>query len=311
MGLIRVVLIAVLWAGSVHADAAAIEAAWRGWVAQTGTDRSTLAITRNGRVVASHGVGRAPDEPVPLASLSKSITGACILALERQGRVSTSQTVGEILGPAGFPMSPGAARITVAELLTHSSGINRDTTQGRPSPWRARGGDKTLPVTLAALEREPGPKGFAYNNENYAVLGAVVAVVAGESVANLCPRLVLGPLGLSARVSEDFGGGVPWGGFEMSAPDFARFAASLSPRRDWPRAPVGNGISYGPGVMLREDRGSTTIWHFGSWCFLFGRSAGAYFFQLSDGWGVTVSYDRCLSTAQTNALDAALAAAVR
>ncbi|SLN58073.1 serine hydrolase domain-containing protein [Roseisalinus antarcticus] len=311
MVLIRLVVILALWAGSAAADARALEAAWRGWVAQAGVTGSTIAITRDGQLVRSLGIGEDPEARAPLASLSKSITGACILALERQGLLSTSQTVGQLFSGTGMAMTQGASRITVAELLTHSSGLMRDSTQGRPSPWRARGGDRTLEVAQTAMSRNPGPKQFVYNNENYAVLGAVIQVVAGENPALVCPRLVLAPLGLDAAVSREFGGGVSWGGNEMSAPDFARFAASLAPRRDWPRLPMGGGVSYGPGVMLKEGGGRTTLWHFGSWCFLFGQSAGAYFFQLADSWGVTVTYNRCLSQSQTQALDVALASAIR
>jgi len=294
------------WAGLAAADADRLEAAWRGWVAQTGIGKSSIAIVRNGAVVRSLGIGMEPGERAPLASLSKSITGACIMALEAEGRVWRGQTMGELLGRTPLEMTPGAAGITVAELLTHSSGLMQDSTQGRPTPWGVRGGDRTVQVTQTALRREPGPKRFFYNNENYAVLGAVIAVVTRRDVHDVCPEL----LGIDARVNMAFGGGVPWGGFEMSAPDFARFAAGLTPRRDWPTTPMGGGVRYGPGVMLSEA-GRGAIWHFGSWCFVLGRSTGAYFFQIRDGWGATVTYNRCLTDDQTRALDAVLAGAVR
>jgi CubicO group peptidase (beta-lactamase class C family) len=299
-------LVLALWAGLAQADADRLEAAWRGWVAQTGIAESSLAIVRDGEVVRSLGIGMAARDRAPLASLSKSITGACIMELEARGLLTTGQTVGEILGRTWLDMTPGAAEITVAELLTHSSGLMQDSTQGRPRPWSARGGDRTVQVTQTALLRDPGAKRFFYNNENYAVLGAVIAVVTRRDVHDVCPEL----LGIDARVNASFGGGVAWGGFEMSAPDFARFAARLTPRRDWPTTPMGGGVRYGPGVMLSEA-GRGAVWHFGSWCFVLGRSTGAYFFQIRDGWGATVTYNRCLTDDQTRALDAVLAAAVR
>ncbi|QQA42619.1 serine hydrolase domain-containing protein [Pelagovum pacificum] len=306
MVLIRALLLLLAFAGSAAADVGAIQSAWQTWATQNGVRSSSIAISRNGDVLARYGLGRGADDPAPLASLSKSITGACVMRLVDAGRLSTGSTVGQVLG-GRFQMTPGASQITVAELLTHTSGINRDVTQGRPSPWRARGGDRTPEVTASALSRPPGPKGFAYNNENYAVLGSMIETVTGQNSASYCPRT----LGINANVSSDFGGGVSWGGYEMSAADFTRFASTLRPQGNWPRAEMGGGIVYGPGVMMKDGRDGTTLWHFGSWCFLLGRSAGAYFFQLPNSWGVTVTYDRCLSSNQTLALDAALTAAIR
>ncbi|EAR50641.1 putative esterase [Oceanicola granulosus HTCC2516] len=311
MVLIRSLLALLLLAGSAAADVARIEAAWQDWARDARVRNSTIAITRDGDLVGTRAIGRrSADAPAPLASLSKSITGACVLALEEAGRLSLDTTIGQALGGAGLPMTDGAAAVTVRELLTHTSGFTLDSTQGRPAPWRARGGDQTLRVAANALLQTPARKGFFYNNENYAVLGAIIQAVSGESAAGLCPRLVLAPLGLRATVSDEFGGGVPWGGYEMTAADFALFAATLRPRRDWPRADMGSGVSYGPGVIFKRGGGNAAWWHFGSWCFLFGRSAGAYFFQYPNGWGVTVTYDRCLSNDQTLALDAALTSAV-
>ncbi|KAA9007101.1 serine hydrolase domain-containing protein [Histidinibacterium aquaticum] len=306
MGLIRLLLVFCLWAGSALADADTIEAAWRGWAQAAGVRTSSIAITRDGELVRARGLNRDARARAPLASLSKSITGACVMRLVDRGNLSLGSTTGQLLGGTGLQMSRGGARITVSELLTHSSGLDRDSTQGHASPWRARGGDRTLNVSQTALARPVGPKSFFYNNENYAVLGAMISAATGRNPAELCPQL----LGIDARVSPDFGGGVSWGGYEMSAPDFARFAATLQPRSDWPRVPMVSGVSYGPGVMLKEG-GGDTLWHFGSWCFLFGRSAGAYFFQLGDSWGVTVTWDRCLSDRNMQALDLALAQALR
>lgn len=309
MGLIARLLVLTLlvagWAGTAAADADRVEAAWRDWARQTGVGATSIAIVRDRQVVRALGIGMEANAPAPLASLSKTIIGSCVMELERRGTLSRSQTMAQLLGPSRIYMTDGAARIAVAELLTHSSGLATDSTQGRPSPWRAAGGDRTLAVTRSAMARTPGPKRFFYNNENYAVLGTVIAAVTGQSAAQICPRL----LGIDARVSAEFGGGVPWGGFEMSAPAFAAFAARLQPQSSWPTSAVRSDVLYGPGVLYFTDR--RAMWHFGSWCFIFGRSAGAYFFQKRDGWGATVTFNRCLSREQTHALDIALADAVR
>jgi len=63
--------------------------------------------------------------------------------------------------------------------------------------------------------------------------------------------------------------------------------------------------------MLKDAPGGAVLWHFGSWCFVLGRSSGAYFFQLPEGLGVAVTWDGCLGSAHTRALDEALSRAIR
>lgn len=296
----------VFGAGGALAGVNELEAAWRSWAASGNLRVSTFAVVRQGEVIRQEGIGIAADTPRPLASLSKTITGACALSLRDAGRLRLSDTAGALLAPLGYRMTDGAARITVAELLTHSSGLSEDSTQGRAAPQRATGGDRTRAVAAAALARAPGPKGFRYNNENYAVLGAMIEAVTGQPAARFCPAR----LGIPARISATFGGAGPWGGWEMSAPDFARFAAGLRPRADWPSVPMARGAAYGPGVIvLNGGARGQILTHTGSWCVLWGQSGGAYFFQVPGRRGVVVTWNGCLSEARLRALDEALAAA--
>ena len=292
--------------GASAAGAEALEAAWRAWAADGGVRVSTFAVIRRGEVVRQAGIGGPAESPRPLASLSKAITGACVLSLRDAGRLRLTDTAGGVLGPQGYRMTEGAARITVAELLTHSSGLSEDSTQGRAAPLRAQGGDRTQAVAAAALARSPGAKAFVYNNENYAVLGAMIEAVTGQPAGSHCPAR----LGLPARLSATYGGGAAWGGWEMSAPDFARFAAGLRPSADWPTVPMARGAVYGPGVIVLDGgaRGQI-LTHTGSWCVLLGQSGGAYFFQVPGRRGVVVTWSGCQSEARLRALDEALAAA--
>ena len=304
----RLVLAVVLLvcAGGAYAQGNALEAAWRDWAAQNTVRVSTFAVIRRGEVIRQEGIGVAADAPRPLASLSKSITGACILSLRDAGRLRLGDTVGALLSPIGYQMTAGASEITVAQLLTHSSGLRGDSTQGRAAPLRAESGDRTRAVAATALARAPAAAGFHYNNENYAVLGAIIEAVAGQPAVTYCPAR----LGIPTRVSATYGGGAAWGGWEMSAADFGRFAGRLAPRGDWPTVPMARGARYGPGVIVLDGgRRGQILTHTGSWCVLLGQSGGAYFFQVPGRRGVVVTWSGCISEARLRALDEALAEA--
>lgn len=293
-------------AAPVAADEAAIEAAWRDWVADTGVTQSTLAISKDGVVLGSYGIGRAADDPMPLASLSKAITGACVLTLIDEGAFGLGTSLGVVFQDRPDLLGQGAD-ITIESLLTQTSGLHVDRTQSLLNPTLWGAGDMHDQITTLALERDLGPLEFFYNNENYAVLGSAIMEITGETVQDACSPRVLAGLE-SAAPNGRTGGSLAWGGWEMSVADYARFAATLDLSDDWPKAWLG-GASYGPGVFVRDTAQGTNIWHFGGFCLLGLGDHGSYFYVLDNGWGVAVAYNKCLSGPEARALDNTLAAA--
>lgn len=285
----------------------AIESAWRNWLAASGIENATLAIGHNGLPVHAVGQGWGAYRPGELASLSKAITGACAAALVADGRLSFDTTY------------PGTA-LTLDQMLTHRTGLGPDRTQGLMATWRhdpqPRHADAAA-TALARPEQTGTPGSFAYNNENYALAGALIDQATGDYVQT-CRDAVLAPAGVTtARLSDDFGAFAAWGGWQMSGPDMIRFLAhNFGPGSaigdapfDYPNAPLGGGAAYGLGTFTRAVRDGHNFWHFGLLCFA-DRAQGGFFAQWEAGYSVTVFFEGCLDNQTLADLDATLVRAV-
>lgn len=282
---------------------AAMEAAWREWAAQSGIAHSTLAIGYVGQPVRTAGKGWDADRPGVLASLSKAITGACAADLVSQGKLSFDTTL-------------DGTDFTLAEMLTHTTGLAPDQTQGTMERWRDDPRPRHRRATDTALSRkaQEGKRGrYAYNNENYALAGALIDETVGP-YAQVCADAVLTPAGAtSARLSPAFGAYAAWGGWEMTGADMIRFLGhAYDPSADpfaTPHVPLGDGMHYGLGTLFRAFREGHNYWHFGLLCFE-DVSQGAFFASWEAEYSVTVFFESCADWPTLGALDTALVQAV-
>jgi len=303
----RAALIWLLLSAPVAAGPVEVEAAYERWLEARGAS-GVLVQMQDGAVTARVGFGMEVGVPVPLASLSKAITGVCILTLIEEGRWAASTTAGDVLGYGGD--------VTVAELLTHTSGLGPDATQGARASFMPFARARAPRVGRVALERGAGEAGsFAYNNENYAVLGDMIAAETGQTYGAACTARALAPAGTTGQPAEDVAPMLPWGGWAMRAEDYAAFVhhwfgpeglvgADLA---QWPRHHFeGQGYWYGPGMFGRPWRGGVNQWHFGSYCFPGQLNLGAFSVRLSTGWSAVAAYDACLDWEGMLALDQAL-----
>ncbi len=224
--------------------------AWSDWIEAGGTTTATIAIIRNGELVAAEGISVSSDAALPLVSLSKAITAACVAELSEATDLLVDTTIGSIIDGAST-----VSDRTIAQLLTHKSGIWPDATQGDPSV-RDGSSPQIGAVARRAMDRDPQqgqPGTYAYNNENYAIAGEMIETATGQPYADACMQAVLEPLDVRTGVlGGEWGPQGSWGGWSMSAPDYARFAwATFGPDagigqapEDWPAAALGNGAHY-------------------------------------------------------------------
>jgi CubicO group peptidase (beta-lactamase class C family) len=114
-----------------------------------------------------------------LGSVSKMFTGVAIAQLVEQGKLAFGDTIGEYL--TGFP-DDVADTVTIDQLLTHTSGMGDFLRGGNPEQAKAaETATDLLPlITNEPLLFEPGTQG-SYSNSGYAVLGAIIEAVSGES----------------------------------------------------------------------------------------------------------------------------------
>lgn len=167
---------------------------------------AAVIVVDDGKVVFSRGRGLAdvetkraitPKTVFRMASLTKQFTASVILQLERERKLSLSDSVSKFL-----PDYPGpGADATVAQLLNHTSGIKNFTSISR---WMSKG--RTEPVTTEQLidvfkgeplDFAPGTK-HKYNNSGYVLLGAIIEKVTGRPWHEAIEERLTKPLQLPA-----------------------------------------------------------------------------------------------------------------
>jgi len=281
-----------------------MKAAWLGWMSKHGVENSTLTVFKGARIVETFLEGRAAAPQFPLASLSKVITGSCINDLIKKGKLRADSTVAEVFKGNDLALARNSA-ITIAQLLTHTGGLYPDDTQSPMFTWLNGTSNKHGEVARRALGRknQTAKQGiFTYNNENYAILGAVIEHITGRDYSNYCRGEVLSPLGVkSAGPSARFGAFAAWGGWEMTSEDFARFlAGSLGPHsaygqdpRNRPHVTVVKNVYYGLGSFFRTGKKRNNFWHHGGLCFGMPGDSGSFYAYWGGMWGVVVAYDKC------------------
>jgi D-alanyl-D-alanine carboxypeptidase len=94
-----------------------------------------------------------------------------------------------------YPNRDVAKRVTVRQLLSHTSGLGNfwDAWQSRPAAETCSTDEFLALFVHEPLESEPG-KTFAYSNSGYILLGLLIETVTGESYHAHVERTVFSPL---------------------------------------------------------------------------------------------------------------------
>ena len=160
-------------------------------------------MARDGAVVFDKAYGMAnleldvsntPDTKFRLGSITKQFTAAAILLLEERGKLRVDDRVKAYL--PDVPM--GWDRITIFNLLTHTSGIPNFTSFADYNTIKlsSRSADAAVvAVRDRTLDFGPGEK-MSYSNSGYLVLGAIIEKVSGQSYEKFVTDNVFTPLGM-------------------------------------------------------------------------------------------------------------------
>ncbi len=161
----------------------------------------TLVATRD-RVTHLAAIGQAgPDGKRPLrkdsifwiASMTKPITGAAIMMLQDDGKLSVDDPVGKFIPELANLKTPSGqpANLTLKHLLTHSSGMPEAT------PEELKAARKLADLTAAYLTKpmqfEPGAK-WQYCQSGINTLGRIVEVVSGMPFERFLDQRLFRPL---------------------------------------------------------------------------------------------------------------------
>jgi len=161
-----------------------------------------VAVSYQGREhVRGYGVTNV-DYPQPvdgdtlfrIGSVTKTFTATTVMRLVEQGRLALDAPVRTYLPDLRLADETVAARMTVRQLLNHSSGW-----LGEYYPDLGRGADVLARYTdgLAQLpQMTPLGEVFAYNNASVVLAGRVLEVVADKPYDEVVQQEVLDPLGL-------------------------------------------------------------------------------------------------------------------
>jgi len=273
----------------------AFDLAFRDWMRRHSVARGVLAVSFNNRLALVRGYGGLdPATPLPLASLAKAITGACVATLVRDKRLSFDARLGDVLGPFfrrhGEPADPRVRAITVEELLAHRSGFSRhanpDPASGAALVAHLREyGSNEAHLTAATkraltyrLARDPG-RAYEYVNVNYLLLGAVIEQVSGRDYESYCRDALLRPLGIATGKLGKWAALSSYGGWSLTAAEYLAFLHAFdrdsrimdSATRRWLVSPARKqfgghkDLVYSLGVVARLDPEGPSVWHTGLW----------------------------------------------
>ena len=162
----------------------------------------TALVSRDGKILYEKAVGLAdldrhiaatPATKFRIGSITKQFTAAAILRLAEDEKLALDDPLARY-----FPDFPGAEKITLRQLLTHTSGLHSYTDkpgflQSVTSP--------IAPEKLIASFRDDPPDfapgaGWKYCNSGYFLLGEIVAKVSGKPLADYLREEFFEPIGM-------------------------------------------------------------------------------------------------------------------
>jgi CubicO group peptidase (beta-lactamase class C family) len=259
---------------------------------------ASVLVVRDGRVLhrASYGLAdleahtpAAPQTNFRLASVSKQFTAAAIAILARRGALSYDDSIAQHL-PS---LPPYARRITLRQVLTHSSGLP-DYEDLIPKEQTEQVSDLDVLHMIEKTDHplfEPGSK-YQYSNTGYVLLGLIAAKVSGVSFPAFLKREIFEPLGMHDTVMYVRGESTiahraygythkdgAWtrrdqsvtsatlgdGGIYSSVDDLMKWDASLSNAKpEYTVASDEGDNRYGYGWFYGSHAGHRTQWHTGS-----------------------------------------------
>jgi D-alanyl-D-alanine carboxypeptidase len=252
--------------GAKGADAA-LDRALEELVAMEGGPPGVIAVVQRGqhRKVHTFGVRNIKsglpirvDDRMRIASVAKAFSGAVALSLVSKGALLLNDTIGELLKKLPEPPPAAWAKITLRQLLNHTSGLpeileDRDFLAAlMASPFKAPPPEKLLTYLYnndPPLRFVPGSK-YQYSNSDNIAVALMVEAATGTSYEEQLRKRVYRPLGLKKTtlprgtnmrkpfihgydtsqqppedVSEDFAAGWAWasGGIVSTPADLNTF----------------------------------------------------------------------------------------
>lgn len=295
-----VVLTALLLAATVSAQTDRTDDFVKAQLDEFHLPGMSVAVIRNGEIVKADGYGFADVErKIPatrntvykIGSVSKQFLAAGIMTLVQDDRIRLDDPVAKYLEDT----PPSWASITVRHLLTHTSGLVRES----PAfDWSVDRSDRDLVAAVhrVPLRFTPGDK-WEYCNVGYFALADIIRIVTRQPWTEYLHQKIFAPAGMTATVPTNTTVSVPnravgytgndnrrkadeWralrasGAFLSTVTDLAKWDALLhtntilsdaSRREMWTQVRLNDGKTapYGLGWHVQSSGRRRRIWHGG------------------------------------------------
>ena len=215
---------------------------------------TSVAVLRDGKAVLLKGYGLAnveqsipasPQTKYQIASTTKPFTATAIMMLVEAGKISLDHQAAKYL-----PKLPAQySDVTIRQLLTQTSGVNRDLRTGNTDDFTIEEFWKRLASAPASFK--PGAR-WEYSNTGYILLGMVIESVTKKPYGDFLSERIFKPLKMkdtgyleppdksknraigydwvedTFRPSPYFSGGFSAGGLISTVSDMAKWDAALN-----------------------------------------------------------------------------------
>lgn len=155
-------------------------------------------------------VPMAPGDRLLQGSVGKTYVAAVALQLAQEGRLSLDDPISRFFSrEPWFPRLRGAARITVRQLLNHTSGLvryefdPRATALLRREPYKVWSPEDRLAMLFDATPPFAAGAGWEYSDTNFIVLGMIIERITGRSYHDELRDRILRPLALRNTIPSD------------------------------------------------------------------------------------------------------------
>ena len=166
-----------------------------GAVTMVVTANQVLHREANGLADLAAGKPMPADALFWIASMTKPVTGAAILILQDEGRLSVGDPVAKYLPEFAALKTPSGrpANLTLTQILSHTSGLGEAS---GPAALKARTLAELVPLWLAArMQFEPGAQ-WKYCQSGINLAGRIVEVVSGKPFDVFVRERIFEPLGM-------------------------------------------------------------------------------------------------------------------
>jgi CubicO group peptidase (beta-lactamase class C family) len=200
--------------GSASAQAS-LDGLLRPYLARYELPALAAAVVKDGKIIAAGAVGtRKAGANIPvtvndrfhLGSDTKGMTALLAAIFVEEGKLRWDSTMADVFPELAEKMDAGLRRVTLAQLLSHTSGIPSDTDLFGDLVDQSRLHAGNLDEmrywvvqqwSTQPLASEPGTK-YAYSNLGYLTAGAMIERVGGKTWEELIRERVFLPLGLQS-----------------------------------------------------------------------------------------------------------------